>query len=163
MEKSLKLIKTIYGEFTSNMAQRYNNFGCAYQKIHQYEEALGYHKKSYEIRKKLKKNCSDFDLSWVLIPYSNVANCYFFLKKYEESYRIAKKIFEKREKILSKNYIQLVQIKILLMDCLVKLNKIDEAKNIYQDLLAVVSAPNVSVGIYTKEYIEKDWNILFSK
>ena len=95
-----------------------------------------------------------------MIPNANVANCQYNLQNYNEAYQITKEIYEKRVNILSESHIQLIQDKILMMKCLVKLNKKEEAKNIYGNLLNVVSTPDISVGKYNQKFVHEVWENL---
>lgn len=164
MEKAMALSKTVFAENTSNLAQIYNNIGCAFLMKKDYTKALSYHEKSYEIRKALYAQCSDYNLSWVLLPYANAGTCYYNLGNYEKAYLIAKEITEKRKKILAEDHIELLQIKIHFMKCALKLNKINEAKRVFEELKAVFKEnPKKIIGKIDLTSIENEWEMAQKK
>lgn len=164
MEKAMALSKTVFAENTSNLAQIYNNIGVSFLKKKDYPKALYYHEKSYEIRKTLHSQCSDYNISWVLLPYANAGTAYYFLENYEKAYLIAKEITEKRKMILPEDHIELLQIKIHLMKCALKLKKFDEAKLSFEELKAVFRGdPKKIIGSMSLSSIEKEWDMAQEK
>ncbi len=66
---------------TKELARIYNELGCAYSKIKDYEEAVEYHKKSLNLREDP-------------YHYYNLAVCYTSMGKYHEAIKIYEKIKE---------------------------------------------------------------------
>lgn len=157
MEKSLSLAQTIYAEKTSNFAQLYNNLGGAYQRIHNYSKALFYHRKSYEIRKELREH-ADYDISWVMIPYLNVAICCLMLNEFKDALKIAREVHEERCKILKMDHHHLIQTKEILMKCLIMQNQPQEAENIYTELINFFQTNNHTIGKYSMKSLKDVWD-----
>lgn len=154
-KKSIDLAKTVYIENTVQIAQLYNNCGVAHQDCFEYEEAFKMHEKSYIIRKKMTERSSEFNLSFVYIPYLNMAKCLMKMGKVEEAEPIIKEIYEYRSKFLVEENRERIQATDIYASALRKLNKFDEAEKLIINCIKVMINESNSFRSFNQEYFKK--------
>jgi len=116
-----KVIK-IYEKVDSSsldLAHAYNRFGHFYMKFKKYEDALKVFKKSLNLYLKL----SGENHHNTTVSYLNIAESYYALKNYSEAQKYAQKVYAIREKVLDDEHEQLIEVKALLKEIALRLEK----------------------------------------